>query len=295
MGLLDKLKYSLAKTRATLISAFVSPKWDEGEMERGLLGADFGPKLTSEIIAGIKRRLELKPGATREDALRAAREEVTGMFGAPSPLLLPQPVVLLLVGVNGAGKTTTAAKIAHRFQSEGGRVLLAAADTFRAAAIEQLKLWGTRLKTDVVSTTYGGDPGAVAHDAVKRLQTGSHTHLVIDTAGRQHTKTNLVQELQKVKRVIAKAMPGAPHEVWLVVDAPTGGNAISQAREFHAAMGLTGIILTKLDGTAKGGMALAIHRETGLPIRFIGVGESLEDLELFDARTFADAMWTASD
>lgn len=167
---------------------------------------------------------------------------------------------------------------------------MAAADTFRAAAIDQLKSWGTRLEIEVAASNHGADPGAVAFDAVRRMQSQGFTHLLIDTAGRQHTKSNLMQELEKVKRVISKAMPGAPHEIWLVVDAPTGGNALVQAREFHAIMQLTGIIITKLDGTAKGGMVVAIHKETNLPIRFVGLGEGQDDLEPFDPKIFTEAL-----
>jgi fused signal recognition particle receptor len=235
--------------------------------------------------------LELKPLASTEEAVEAAKAEVESMLrDSSNDLVMPNPCVMLLVGVNGVGKTTTTAKLAKRFQNSGGKVLLAAGDTFRAAAIEQLKLWGSRLGIDVVASNYGSDPGSVAHDAVRRMQEGGFTHLLVDTAGRQHTKSNLMQELQKVKRVITKVLPEAPHETWLVVDAPTGGNALVQAREFHAALGLTGIVITKLDGSAKGGMVAAIRRETGLPIRFIGLGEEAEDLEAFDPKYFAQAI-----
>jgi fused signal recognition particle receptor len=302
-SLLDKFKYSLAKTRAVIVSKFVSPQWSAEEMEKGLLAADFGPKLSGEIVAGIRKRLELNPHATTEDATNAAKAEIESIFqnctgtacrapttnGDKTQLA---PYVLLLVGVNGAGKTTTTAKLAKRFQADGGKVLLAAGDTFRAAAIEQLKLWGGRLNIPVVSSTYGADPGSVAHDAIKKMQSEHFTHLLIDTAGRQHTKSNLMQELQKVKRVISKSMPEAPHDTWLVVDAPTGANALAQAREFNAAMGLTGVVITKLDGTAKGGMVLAIQKELGLPIRYIGLGEDADDLESFDPTGFAEAIFS---
>ncbi len=294
MGLFDKFKYSLQKTHAAIVSKFVSPQWSAEEMERGLLAADFGPRLSEEILAGIRKRLELNPRATREEAIAAAGAEIESILQSPATNHHSAiPRVMLFVGVNGAGKTTSVAKLAKRLKQEGGKVLLAAADTFRAAAIEQLKTWGQRLGIEVIASSYGADPGAIAHDAVKRAQSGGFTHLLIDTAGRQHTKSNLMQELQKVKRVVTKAQPDAPHEIWLVVDAPTGGNALTQAKEFHAAVGLTGVIITKLDGTARGGMVVAIRRETGLPIRFVGLGEGEDDLEPFDPKTFADALWAS--
>ncbi len=297
MGLFDKFKYSLARTRAVIVAQFISPLWNAEEMERALLAADFGPGLTTEIVVGVRKRLELNPGATREEAIQAAEIEIESILQYPkSEIRNPKsqiPNVILLVGVNGTGKTTTAAKLAKHFQNQGGKVLMAAADTFRAAAIEQLKEWGARLKIDVVTGAYGADPGSLAHDAIRRARSEGFTHLIVDTAGRQHTKFNLMQELQKVKRVIGKAMPGAPHETWLVVDAPTGGNALTQAREFHATLELTGVIITKLDGTAKGGVVIAIRKTTGLPIRFVGLGEGAEDLEIFDSKAFVEALWNS--
>ncbi len=294
MGLLDQFKHSLAKTRAVIVGRFVSPQWSAEEMERGLIEADFGPRLSAEIVAQVKKRLELNPRATREEALIAARAEIQSILKTPSMVgnaVEARPLVILMVGVNGTGKTTTTAKLAHRFKKEGGRVLVAAADTFRAAAVEQLKEWGKRLEVEVVSAAYGADPGSVAHDALKRAQKEECTHVIVDTAGRQHTKSNLMQELQKVKRVITKALPGAPHETWLVVDAPTGGNALSQVREFHEAMQLTGVIVTKLDGSARGGIVAAICRESSLPIRFAGLGEGVDDLEPFDPVVFSEALF----
>lgn len=301
MSFLDRLKRSLAKTRAVIVARFVSPRWDAAGMERALIEADFGPRLAAEVTAGVHKRLELNPRATREEAFAAAQSVVESLFetSRQQPVLDPHPPdpprVILMVGVNGAGKTTTVAKLAKRLQTGGAKVLLAAADTFRAAAIEQLRIWGQRLDMEVVAGKYGADPGSVAHDAVKRATAGGFTHLIIDTAGRQHTRSNLMQELEKVKRVIGRALPGAPHDIWLVVDAPTGNNALSQAREFHAMMKLTGIIVTKLDGSAKGGIVAAISKETGLPIRFVGLGEALEDLEPFDPRAFAEALWSGQE
>jgi len=266
-------------------------------MERALLAADFGPKLANEIVEGVKRRLELKPRPTTDEAIEAAKAEVESTLQDSKPTETPvyqssPSCVILMVGVNGAGKTTTVAKLAKKFQKEGHRVLLAAADTFRAAAIEQLKLWGKRLNIEVVAGDYGADPGSVAHQALRRMHEGGFTRLLIDTAGRQHTKSNLMQELEKVKRVVTKNLNQRDLETWLVIDAPTGGNALTQAREFHASMQLTGIVITKLDGTSKGGMVLSIHRETKLPIRFVGLGEGEDDLEPFDAKTFAAALWS---
>ena len=294
MNLFDKLKHSLARTRAAIVSQFVSPAWNAEEMERALIAADFGPRLAAKMVERVRKRLELNPRATTEEAIRAAKEEIETMLRAShlSPLTshLSPFTVFLLVGVNGTGKTTTIAKLAKRYHAEGGRILLAAADTFRAAAIDQLKSWGQRLGFEVVAGNYGADPASVTHDAIRRAQAGGFTHLFVDTAGRQHTKSNLMKELLKVKRVLSKALPGAPHETWLVVDAPTGGNAVAQAREFHSAMNLTGVIITKLDGTAKGGVVAAIREETGLPIRFIGLGEGADDLEPFDPKAFAEAI-----
>jgi fused signal recognition particle receptor len=201
------------------------------------------------------------------------------------------PTVLSIVGVNGTGKTTTSAKLAHWFQAHGQIALLAACDTFRAAAIEQLKLWGERLKVPVVAGDYGADPAAIAHDAITAALARKADYLLVDTAGRLHTKHNLMQELQKLHRVMAKKLAGAPHEVLLVLDGSTGMNALTQAREFNKAVKLTGLIITKLDGTSKGGMVVAIQQELGLPVKFIGVGEQPDDLQPFDAKQFALALF----
>lgn len=199
--------------------------------------------------------------------------------------------VVSIVGVNGTGKTTTSAKLAHLLQSQGKPVVLAACDTFRAAAIEQLKLWGQRLKVEVIAGSYNADPAAVAHDAITAAKSRNASYLLVDTAGRLHTKSNLMKELQKVHRVMGKQLPDAPHEVLLVLDASTGMNALQQAREFHKAVTLTGLVITKLDGTSKGGMVVAIQKELGLPIKFIGVGEQPDDLQPFDAKQFAEALF----
>jgi len=202
--------------------------------------------------------------------------------------------VVSLVGINGTGKTTTAAKLAHLVQADGQTALLAACDTFRAAAVEQLKLWGERLKIPVICGAHGADPAAVAHDAITAALARKVDYLFIDTAGRLHTKHNLMQELQKIHRIMNKKMPGAPHETLLVLDASTGMNALVQAREFHKSVPLTGLVITKLDGTSKGGMVVAIQKELGLPVKFIGVGEKLEDLQPFDGKQFAEALFEDS-
>jgi len=199
--------------------------------------------------------------------------------------------VVSIVGVNGTGKTTTAVKLAHLVQKDGHAAVLAACDTFRAGAVAQLKLWGERLGTPVVAGAASADPASVAHDAIAAAQARNAAYLFIDTAGRLHTKHNLMQELQKVHRVMGKKLPGAPHETLLVLDATTGMNALTQAREFHKAVPLTGLVVTKLDGTSKGGMVVAIQKELGLPIKFVGLGEKPEDLQPFDARQFAEALF----
>jgi fused signal recognition particle receptor len=224
-----------------------------------------------------------------------AAAEVEKSFASGQAELLqarPGPTVVSIVGVNGTGKTTTAAKLAHRVQADGQTALLAACDTFRAAAIEQIKIWGQRLKVDVIAGAYGADAAAVAHDAVAAAQARKVQYLFVDTAGRLHTKHNLMQELQKVHRVMAKQMPGAPHEVLLVLDATTGMNALHQAREFNKAVPLTGLVVTKLDGTSKGGMIVAIQNELGIPVKFIGLGEQPDDLQPFDAKQFAQALFS---
>jgi fused signal recognition particle receptor len=298
MGLLERFRFGLAKTRAAITAALVSPRWEAAEMERALIAADFGPRLAAELAAGVREDLALRPLATREEAFAAARARIAAILrdGGSGRAAPPSgPVVWLMAGVNGAGKTTTLAKLAARLQGEGERVLLAAGDTFRAAAVEQLKAWGERLGLEVVAGAPNADPASVAHDAAQRAAAGGYRHLLVDTAGRQHTRHNLMEELLKVRRVLGKALPGAPHEALLVMDAPTGMNAVAQAREFHARIGLTGVVITKLDGSAKGGVVAAIRRETGLPIRFVGVGEGVGDLEPFDAEDYAAALLPDTD
>jgi len=301
MTLFQRFKAGLAKTHSKLaheIKRIVtrSPKLTADsieELEAALIGADLGTAVTRQIIDAVKKNYETQGGAGL-DVFAIAREEIEKNLTVADPKLREIPggvCVVSIVGVNGTGKTTTSAKLAHFIRSQKKTVLLAACDTFRAAAIEQLKLWGNRLKVDVIAGAYGADPAAVAHDAVTAAQARKADHLFIDTAGRLHTKHNLMQELQKLHRVIGKQLPGAPHEVLLVLDATTGMNALNQAREFNKAVPLTGLVVTKLDGTSKGGMVVAIQKELGLPIKFIGLGEQADDLQPFDAKQFAQALF----
>jgi fused signal recognition particle receptor len=301
MGLFDKFKAGLARTHSKLVHEIKrivsrSPKLDAttlDDLEVALIGADLGSAMTAQIVGAVKLAYETQ-GTTGLDVFSVARREVGKNFSA-TPAGLNKAshglTVVSLIGVNGTGKTTTAAKLAHFIEQRGQRAILAACDTFRAAAIEQLKLWGQRLKVEVIAGAYHADPASVAHDAITAALARKVDYLFIDTAGRLHTKHNLLQELQKVHRVIGKQLPGAPHEVLLVLDATTGANALNQAREFHKAVTLTGLVVTKLDGTSKGGMVLAIQKELGLPVKFIGLGEQPDDLQPFDAAKFAEALF----
>jgi len=301
MGLFDKLKAGLQKTHSRLaheIKRIVtgSPKLTGTtleELEGALLGADLGVATTHQIIAAVKKAYETQGGGG-VDVFTIARCAVEKSLSSNHGELRKTsggPTVVSVVGVNGTGKTTTSAKLAHLIQARGQTALLAACDTFRAAAIEQLKLWGQRLNVPVIAGEYGADPAAVAHDAVAAALARKADYLLVDTAGRLHTKHNLMQELQKLHRVMDKKLPGAPHEVLLVLDGSTGMNALNQAREFNKAVNLTGLVITKLDGTSKGGMVVAIQQELGLPIKFIGVGEQPDDLQPFDAKQFAAALF----
>jgi fused signal recognition particle receptor len=301
MGLFAKFKAGLQKTQAKLtheIKRIItrSPKLTAEsleEIEHALIAADLGIAMTTQITGAVKKAYETQGGAGL-DYLAIARAEIEKSLSANNAELkkMPHgPTVVSIVGVNGTGKTTTSAKLAHHFQGRKQTVLLAACDTFRAAAIEQIKLWGARLKVEVIAGAYGADAASVAHDAVTAAQARQADYLFIDTAGRLHTKHNLMQELQKLHRVIGKQLAGAPHEVLLVLDATTGMNALTQAREFNKAVPLTGLVVTKLDGTSKGGMVVAIQKELGLPIKFIGLGEQPDDLQPFDAKQFAQALF----
>jgi fused signal recognition particle receptor len=301
MGLLAKFKAGLQKTHSKLaheIKRIVtrSPKLDAAafeELEAILIAADLGMAMTTQITGAVKQAYETQ-GSAGSDVFAVARREVESSLASNQAGLRQAPAgltVVSLVGVNGTGKTTTAAKLAHLVQSRGETALLAACDTFRAAAIEQIKHWGQRLKVQVIAGAYGADAASVAHDAVAAAQARQAHYLFVDTAGRLHTKHNLMQELQKLHRVMAKQLPGAPHEVLLVLDATTGMNALNQAREFNKAVPLSGLIVTKLDGTSKGGMVVAIQKELGLPVKFVGLGEHVDDLQPFDARPFAEALF----
>jgi fused signal recognition particle receptor len=304
MGLFSKFKAGLQKTHGRLaheIKRIVtrSPKLDAAaldDLEAALIAADLGMAMTTQIVDAVKKAYETQGGANR-DVFAIARDEVGQSLSSNKNELHKTPhgpTVVSIVGVNGTGKTTTAAKLAHWVQTQsrhGATALLAACDTFRAAAIEQIKLWGHRLNVEVVAGAYGADAASVAHDAVAAAQARKADFLFVDTAGRLHTKHNLMQELQKLHRVMGKQLPGAPHEVLLVLDATTGMNALNQAREFNKAVPLTGLIVTKLDGTSKGGMVVAIQKELGLPVKFIGLGEQPDDLQPFDAKQFAQALF----
>ncbi len=302
MNLFDRFKSGLQKTHAKLtheIKRIVtrSPKLAGGsleELEAALMGADLGMAMTAQIMAAVKKAYETQ-GRSGSAVFAIGCQEVEKSFSNGESALKAQPsgpTVVSIVGVNGTGKTTTAAKLAHLVQSQQQTALLAACDTFRAAAIEQLKLWGQRLNVPVVAGAYGADPAAVAHDAVAAAQARNMDYLFVDTAGRLHTKHNLMQELQKVHRVMGKKLPGAPHEVLLVLDGTTGMNALNQAREFNKIVPLTGLVITKLDGTSKGGMVVAIQKELGLPVKFIGLGEQPDDLQPFEPRQFAEALFS---
>jgi fused signal recognition particle receptor len=301
MGLFAKFKAGLQKTHSKLVHEIKrivsrSPKLDAAaleELEAALIGADLGMDMTTQIVAAVKKEYETQ-GSGGLDVFAIAEREVARSLASNQPALHQAPAgltVVSIVGVNGTGKTTTAAKLAHLVKHRGQSTLLAACDTFRAAAIEQIKHWGQRLKVDVIAGAYGADAASVAHDAVAAAQARQADYLFIDTAGRLHTKHNLMQELQKLHRVMGKQLAGAPHEVLLVLDATTGMNALNQAREFNKAVQLTGLIVTKLDGTSKGGMVVAIQKELGLPIKFIGLGEQPDDLQAFDAQQFAAALF----
>jgi fused signal recognition particle receptor len=304
MELFQKFKEGLKKTQAKLThelkriftgSPKLTPKTIE-ELEAALLGADLGIETTTKIIETVKKEYETQ-GSKNIDVFEIAKRHVElALINESTKLKKSESglTVISLVGVNGTGKTTTAAKLAYLIQKEGQKAMIAACDTFRAAAIEQVKLWGQRLNIPVISNNYGSDPAAVAHDAVSAALARKIDYLIIDTAGRLHTKHNLMQELQKVHKVIARQLTGAPHETLLVLDATTGMNAIIQAREFNKAVNLTGLIITKLDGTSKGGMAVAIQNELKLPIKFVGLGEKPEDLQPFVPSEFAAALFESN-
>jgi fused signal recognition particle receptor len=305
MGLFEKFKAGLQKTQARLtheIKRIVtrSPRLTTGtleELEAALIGADLGMAMTTQILTAVKKAYETQ-GSGGPDVFAIASAEVEKSLSSAETALRRAAsgvTVVSIVGVNGTGKTTTSAKLAYLIQQRGETAMLAACDTFRAAAIEQLKLWGQRLNIPVIAGADKADPAAVAHDAITAANARGTHYLFIDTAGRLHTKHNLMQELQKLHRVVGKQLPGAPHEVLLVLDATTGMNALNQAREFHKIVPLSGLVVTKLDGTSKGGMVVAIQKELGLPIKFIGLGEQADDLQPFDAKQYAEALFESKE
>lgn len=264
------------------------------ELEAILIQADLGVNITGTILEQIQKEKHVSNEEEVFSIVRRQLMEILKEKGIEGSVRLNKntegTTIILILGVNGSGKTTVIARLAHRLKTAGNKVLLAAADTFRAAAIEQLEIWGQRLGADVIKHIYGADPSAVAYDAVSAAVSRNMDYLIIDTAGRFHTKTELVEELKKIGRTINKRYPGAPHERLLVVDATTGQNGLVQAREFHEALNLTGIIVTKLDGTAKGGVLVGIQKELGVPVKFIGIGQELTDFEEFDPQSYVEAI-----
>ena len=302
-SLFSRFKKGLLKTTTSVTrgisGVFSSNKsWTDeqfDDLESLLISSDFGVTASLNIVSDIRDRYEQGKIATSEDIDKIAAEDVCKILSknqreinfAPAG----QPTVILFVGVNGSGKTTSIGKLAALWQKEGKKVMLAACDTFRAAAVEQLKLWGDRTGTHVVSALHGADPSSVAFDAVKSAQARNADILLIDTAGRQHTSKGLMAELSKIHRTINKLYPGAPHEVWLTVDSSQGSNAINQAREFSKVAEVSGLVLTKLDGTGKGGMAVALQQEFGFPVMFVGLGESPEDMQKFNPKFYSGALF----
>jgi len=290
-GFFSRLRDSLGKSRRALTEEISVAAFDPGDsaswerLEEALIAADVGVPATAELV----QRLEARGEAT--ELAPALQEEIAKLLGEPARLEVgAHPAVILVVGVNGTGKTTTIGKLAAKLSEHGRSVLVAAADTFRAAAEEQLEIWAQRANADFVGSERGGDPAAVAFDAIAAAESRGRDVVVVDTAGRLHTQANLMEELTKVRRVIGQRLEGAPHETLLVIDATTGQNGLQQARLFSQAVDVTGIALTKLDGSAKGGIAIAIAHELGLPVKLIGIGESLDDLRPFDADDFARAL-----
>jgi fused signal recognition particle receptor len=298
-GVLRSMRDGLAKTRKNLgdkLGALVlGEKIDESfldELEEALIVSDVGFETASLVLKDLKDRFKRKELSTAEQVKDRLKHILVEIVSSPASAfsLDAAPAVVLVVGVNGTGKTTTIGKLAYRLQGEGKKVMLAACDTFRAAASEQLSIWGERSGIPVIKHKEGADPGAVAFDALSAAKARSVDVLLVDTAGRLHTKSNLMEELKKVKRIVARELPGAPHETLLVLDGNTGQNALVQAKMFHEAVGVTGIVLTKLDGTSKGGIVFAISKELSIPVKFIGIGEAIEDLRSFDPIEFVDAL-----
>ena len=300
---LDRMKQAVTRTRENLterIEEVVSlgKEIDRNtldDLEATLIGADLGSTTTQEVLGKLRDKADRKQIKDIEELKRLLKEELLGILNTansrPVNKVDGTPEVILVVGVNGTGKTTTIGKLSQVFRSQGKNVLLCAADTFRAAAIEQLEIWGQRTGTEVIKTKAGGDPAAVLFDALQAAAARKTDYVVVDTAGRLHTKTSLMAELDKMRRTAQRIIPNAPHETLLVMDATTGQNGLQQARMFTESAGVTGIVLTKLDGTAKGGVVVAICRELGLPVRYVGVGEKAGDLLPFDPKEFVDSLF----
>lgn len=297
----EKLKTGLAKTRNALtknldnlvLGKKVLDRELFEELEELLITADMGPQFTADLINDVQDRVSRHELHNAAQIKKILQERMVGILRQiQKPLTIPkgQPFVIMAIGVNGSGKTTTIGKLANLLQSDGHEVMLVAADTFRAAAIEQLEVWGSRVQAPVIKQKINADPAAVVFDALAKVKTGYRGVIIIDTAGRLHTRVNLMEELKKIKRVIGKDMPGAPHEILLVLDATTGQNAVIQAKNFKEEIGASGIVLTKLDGTAKGGVIIRIASELALPVRYIGVGEGLDDLRVFESNDFVTAL-----
>ncbi len=266
--------------------------WDE--LEESLLGADVGPSTTMWLIDRLRERVAEEQMHAGSQVQRALREELVKLLGKPSPIRFSKQsplTVILVIGVNGSGKTTSIAKMAHLLKNQGHKVILAAGDTFRAAAIDQIQEWGRRIDVPVINQNPGSDPGAVVYDAIQAAQTRGSDVLIVDTAGRLHTKYNLMEELKKINRIIQRFVPDGPHELLMVVDATTGQNALLQARKFAEDIGLTGVIITKMDSTAKGGFAFAVTDDLGVPIKFIATGEKVENLMPFEPQSFVSALF----
>lgn len=313
MGFLDKLKFSrlkdgLAKTRDNIIEKVArvikaKRKIDDAlldEIEEILITGDVGVTTTSLIIDRVKERVRKERYEDSDELLRLLREEVSALFVGEKvqtdgiAIEIPSninPYVIMIVGVNGVGKTTTIGKLAYNYRTSGKKVVIGAADTFRAAANEQLEIWAQRAGVDIIKQKHGSDPASVAFDTLKSALSKNTEVVIIDTAGRLHTKTNLMEELKKIKRVMNKLKEDSPHEILLVLDATTGQNAIQQALQFRKAVDVNGIIITKLDGTAKGGVVVGISHELGLPVKYIGVGEQIDDLQVFDKEAFVEALF----
>jgi fused signal recognition particle receptor len=303
-SLLERLKKSVSKTRTELSARVeqlltgnrpVDPQLLK-ELESALLSADIGVRTTKEVLAALREQVNEHKIDDADQLRQELKRQIAKILTAPAGATadganIAAPRVLFVVGVNGTGKTTTIGKLAHRWKKEGATVILCAADTFRAAAIEQLEVWARRSGVEIIKQKSGADPSAVIYDALSAAQSRAADVVIVDTAGRLHTKSNLMAELDKMKRTAAKLVPGAPHEVLLVLDATTGQNGLQQAREFWSHAGVTGIVLTKLDGTAKGGIVVAIAGELHLPIRFVGTGEQIDDLVPFDAQTYVNSLF----